>query len=40
MPRVHVTADLSLAEFEAHLSGFYRDLRKKLRGGEEVLTRQ
>ena len=40
VPRVHVTADMSLAEFEAHLSGFYRDLRKKLRGSEEDLIRQ
>ena len=40
VPRVHVTADMSLAEFEAHLSGFYRDLRKKLRGGEEDLIQQ
>jgi peptidoglycan/xylan/chitin deacetylase (PgdA/CDA1 family) len=26
LPRVHVTADMGLAEFEAHLSGFYRSL--------------
>lgn len=38
VPRVHVTADMSLAEFEAHITGFYRDLRKKLRGGEEDLV--
>ncbi len=35
LPRVHVTADMSLAEFEAHISGFYRSLRKKLLGGDE-----
>jgi peptidoglycan/xylan/chitin deacetylase (PgdA/CDA1 family) len=29
MPRVHVTADMSLAEFEAHVSGFYRALRER-----------
>jgi len=26
LPRVHVTADMGLAEFEAHVSGFYRSL--------------
>jgi hypothetical protein len=36
VPRVHVTADMSLFEFEAHISGFYRSLRKKLLGGEEL----
>jgi len=35
-PRVHVTADMSLFEFEAHISGFYRSLRKKLLGGDEL----
>ncbi|MBZ5615009.1 MAG: polysaccharide deacetylase family protein [Acidobacteriia bacterium] len=30
LPRVHVTADMSLFEFEAHISGFYRSLRKRL----------
>ncbi len=34
VPRVHVTADMSMAEFEAHISGFYRTLRKRLLGGE------
>ena len=29
LPRVHVTADMTLAEFEAHISGFYRSLRKQ-----------
>ena len=28
MPRVHVTADMTLAELEAHVSGFYRALRR------------
>ncbi len=36
LPRVHVTADMTLAEFEAHISGFYRSLRKRLLGGEEL----
>lgn len=36
LPCVHVTADMSLAEFEAHISGFYRSLRKKLLGGDEL----
>jgi peptidoglycan/xylan/chitin deacetylase (PgdA/CDA1 family) len=35
VPRVHVTADMSLAEFEAHISGFYRSLRKRLLGSHE-----
>jgi peptidoglycan/xylan/chitin deacetylase (PgdA/CDA1 family) len=30
LPRVHVTADMNLAEFEAHISGFYHALRKRL----------
>jgi peptidoglycan/xylan/chitin deacetylase (PgdA/CDA1 family) len=29
LPRVHVTADMSLSEFEAHLSGFHRDFRSR-----------
>jgi peptidoglycan/xylan/chitin deacetylase (PgdA/CDA1 family) len=32
LPRVHVTADMSLSEFEAHLSGFHRDFRSRLSG--------
>jgi peptidoglycan/xylan/chitin deacetylase (PgdA/CDA1 family) len=36
LPRVHVTADMSLGEFEAHISGFYRLLRKRLLGGGEL----
>ncbi len=32
MPRVHVTAGMELAEFEAHISGFHRDFRARLRG--------
>lgn len=27
LPRVHVTGDMALAEFEAHISGFHRSLR-------------
>jgi len=30
IPRVHVTRDMSLHEFEAHVSGFYRGLRRTL----------
>jgi len=29
-PRVHVAGEMSLAEFEAHVSGFYRSVRKRL----------
>lgn len=29
LPRVHVSASMSLAEFEAHLSGFHRDIRSR-----------
>jgi peptidoglycan/xylan/chitin deacetylase (PgdA/CDA1 family) len=36
LPRVHVTAAMRLAEFEAHISGFYLLLRKRLLGGEEL----
>jgi peptidoglycan/xylan/chitin deacetylase (PgdA/CDA1 family) len=38
LPRVHVTADMTLAEFEAHISGFYRSLRRRLLGGEEEVV--
>jgi peptidoglycan/xylan/chitin deacetylase (PgdA/CDA1 family) len=30
LPRVHVTGDMNLGEFEAHVSGFYRSLRERL----------
>ncbi|MFZ0562382.1 MAG: polysaccharide deacetylase family protein [Terriglobales bacterium] len=30
MPRVHVTAEMNLSEFEANISGFYRSLRQRL----------
>jgi peptidoglycan/xylan/chitin deacetylase (PgdA/CDA1 family) len=36
VPRVHVTADMRLAEFEAHIAGFYRTLRKRLPGVAET----
>jgi peptidoglycan/xylan/chitin deacetylase (PgdA/CDA1 family) len=32
LPRVHVSVDMNLAEFEAHLSGFHRDFRSRLSG--------
>lgn len=35
IPRVHVTAEMKLSEFEAHLTGFYRTLRKRLLGSDE-----
>ncbi|HSZ03241.1 MAG TPA: polysaccharide deacetylase family protein [Terriglobales bacterium] len=31
LPRVHITADMSLAEFEAHISGFHRSLQELFR---------
>ena len=34
LPRIHVAGDMTLPEFEAHLSGFYRNLRRKF-GREE-----
>jgi len=36
LPRVHVTADMNLAEFEAHISGFYRSMRRRLLGEDEL----
>jgi hypothetical protein len=30
MPRVHVTSDMGLGEFEAHVSGLHRALRVRL----------
>jgi peptidoglycan/xylan/chitin deacetylase (PgdA/CDA1 family) len=36
LPRVHVTADMSLAEFDAHVSGFY--LRWQRRAGRRTHT--
>ena len=42
IPRIHVTSDMSLAEFEAHLSGFYRALRRRFlparSAGEQTLS--
>ena len=29
IPRVHVTADMTLGEFEAHVSGFHNDIRRR-----------
>ena len=34
LPCIHVAGDMNLPEFEAHVSGFYRDLRQKF-GREE-----
>ena len=36
LPRVHVTADMSLGEFEAHVSGLYRRLRSSMDVGHAV----
>jgi peptidoglycan/xylan/chitin deacetylase (PgdA/CDA1 family) len=38
LPRVHVTASMSLAEFEAHISGFYRSVRQRFLPGEGDAT--
>ncbi|MGA6985451.1 MAG: hypothetical protein WBZ01_05330, partial [Terriglobales bacterium] len=32
LPRIHVTSDMSLAEFEANVSGFRRELRRRFLG--------
>jgi peptidoglycan/xylan/chitin deacetylase (PgdA/CDA1 family) len=41
LPRIHVTADMSLAEFEAHVSGFYTLLQRGAgRGADERLAVQ
>ncbi|MGA9967331.1 MAG: polysaccharide deacetylase family protein [Terriglobales bacterium] len=31
LPRIHITTDMSLAEFEAHISGFHRSLQELFR---------
>jgi len=36
LPRIHVTAETSLAELEAHVSGFYARVRRVVRGGQGV----
>ena len=38
LPRVHVTGEMSLAEFEAHVSGFYRSLRRRFLGEASSVT--
>ncbi len=37
LPRIHVTGDMTLAEFEAHVSGFYRSLRRQFGREDESL---
>jgi len=37
LPRIHITSEMSLAEFEAHISGFHRSLQE-LFGSAEVST--
>jgi peptidoglycan/xylan/chitin deacetylase (PgdA/CDA1 family) len=41
LPRVHVTGDMGIAEFEAHVSGFYRSLHQYFSrpAGEPVASR-
>jgi peptidoglycan/xylan/chitin deacetylase (PgdA/CDA1 family) len=36
LPRVHVTAEMGLAEFEAHISGLHRSLRRRLLSDENA----
>lgn len=38
IPRVHVNAGMSLAEFEAHVSGFYEALQRGIRGTPQTVT--
>jgi len=35
IPRVHVNAGMSLAEFEAHVSGFHESLRRRVRDSDD-----
>jgi hypothetical protein len=37
LPRLHVTAEMSLSEFEAHVSGFYVRLRRQVGRSAPVL---
>lgn len=32
LPRIHISRDMNLGEFEAHVSGFHEELRERLRG--------
>jgi hypothetical protein len=32
LPRVHVSSEMNIAEFEAHVSGLYRSLRQRFLG--------
>jgi peptidoglycan/xylan/chitin deacetylase (PgdA/CDA1 family) len=36
LPRIHVTAEMSLAEFEAHVSGFYARLQRLSGRGSQI----
>jgi len=38
MPRIHVTAEMTMAELEAHLSGFHRSMRRALMPAPEIAT--
>ena len=35
IPRVHVNAGMTLSEFEAHVSGFYESLQRRVRRGPQ-----
>jgi peptidoglycan/xylan/chitin deacetylase (PgdA/CDA1 family) len=35
LPRVHITREMTLAEFEAHISGFHRSLQQRFRRSEQ-----
>lgn len=38
LPRLHITADMNLAEFQAHVSGFHRRLQRYAGRSSEALT--
>lgn len=38
LPRIHITANMSLSEFEAHISGFHRSLHHRFRRGDNLET--
>lgn len=38
LPRAHVTAEMTLSELEAHLSGFHERLQRRFRGGGASLS--
>jgi peptidoglycan/xylan/chitin deacetylase (PgdA/CDA1 family) len=38
LPRIHITASMSLPEFEAHLSGFHRSLQRRFTRADHVFV--